>query len=352
MLLSSSPLIRSATPSTYLIQFGSVRTPTQFAASIATMETTHFAGSVTRAQFTDPVEGFTNLDQWVSRDYSVPYADLAASLATMQSINFVTWKQNFLRLDLARPGLTDMLDPTSREHFIHNIEVGAEVAYAAGFVGLLLDMEAYSGSILWNFTSLPAGPSFATYQAAYLDAAQEAMTRIEAKWPGRSPCQIIIAVSYEQLKDATDLTLLTADTYSLLPKFLDGLHDSATRSKITCLCEESYANTTQADFDYDIGLQTPPTVPWLGSSNYANVHLNGLSTWIDYPGSGFNFADPNANTMTPAVFANNLALMAPLVDRYIVVYTQEPRWPGFGSAAPGDGMPIEYINAVNNFPVS
>lgn len=332
----------------YIIQFGAVRSSTQARDNIATMETSYFAGTILRAQYDDPALGRANLDQQVSRDYAIPYSLLEPDLAVAQSINFQSWTQNFLRLDIARPGLTNMLDTASRDAFINNIRVGARFAFQAGYVGLLLDMEAYDSAILWSWPDQPVGPTFADYQAAYLDAGIRAMSVIEQEFIYR-PAQVIIAVSYEQLKNIVTQGQLEAYRYGLLPKFLDGLHDNATTTRLTCMCEEAYVNKTAADMDDDIRLQTPPDVPWLGSSNYSKVHLNGLSTWLDANGPPtFSYTNPENNYFTPAGFQNALDLMIPRVDLYLVVYTDSAtRWPGYANT-PANTTPNAYIQVLNN----
>lgn len=341
----------SARDTRYLIQFGGVRTPAQFLAKASEIQNNYFSGGVMRAQYVDPVLGLSNLDQQVSRDYAIPFSLLEPSLAITQSIPFTNWTHNFLRLDVARPGETNMLDSGSVDDFINNIRVAARFAYQAGFVGLLLDCEAYDSSALWSWPDQPAGPSFATYQAAYLSAGSIAINVIEQEFRYRQ-AQVIIAVSYEQLKDIATLGQLEVYRYGLLPKFLDGLHDNATTSRLTCMCEEAYVNKTAADFDYDISLQTPPNVPWLGSSNYSRVHLNGLSTWLDANGPGtFSYTFPASNYFTPAGFKNALELMIPRVDLYAVVYTDsETRWPGMVPDAPttDQAVPYDYVQVLNN----
>ncbi len=336
-------------PRPKIIQFGGVRTPAQFLVKAAEIQTNWFNGGAMRMQYVDPVLGLSNLDQQVSRAYSIPYALLADSLATTQSIPFTQWTDNFLLLDIAVPGETNMLDAGDLADFINNIRVAARAAKAAGFVGLLLDMEAYSSSILWSFPDQPAGPTFADYQAAYLAAGVAGIEAIEDEF-GDSPAQIVIAVSYEQLKDVVGAPALEADEYGLLPKFLDGLHDGATTSRLTCLCEEAYVNTTAADMNADIALQTPPGVPWLGSANYANVHLDGLATWLDATPPAFDYVDTSGNYFTPAGFQNALELMIPRVDKYCFVYTNSAtRWPGMVPDEPttDKAVPAAYVTVLN-----
>lgn len=330
----------------YIIQFGNVRTPPQIAAAISTMETNYFNGTVLRAQYTDPSLGFTNLDQQVSRNYAVPYSLLEASVAISNATNFQRFKHNFMRLDVARPGTADLFNDTHLAAFINNIRMGARAAKNARCKGLLLDMEAYDSSIFWRFTSLTPGPTFAQYQARYLYAGQLAIAAIEQEFP---LCKVAIFISYEQLKDATSLALLTADRYSLLPKFIDGLHDGATTTKLICGNEEAYVNQTDADFDYDLELQTPPNVPWLGSDNYSAVHVDGFSTWVEAPDSSLNFTYPTLNYNTPAIFRGNLQKMIARMqaNSYCFVYTQVARWPGWGNTDGVDTMPAEYIRALN-----
>ena len=338
----------------YIIQFGGVRTPAQFLASQVEIQTNEFNGGVMRIQGTDAtLGGLFNLDQQVSVAYSIPYAVYATSLTTTQSITFTQWTQNFLLLNVARPGTANLADAGELASFVNNISVAAQVAEAAGFVGVVLDMEAYDSSIFWSYPDQPAGPTFADRQADYVAAGEAVIAGIEAAF-GVAAAQVVIAVSYEQLKNTVGAAALEASRYGLLPSFLDGLHNDATTAKLICLCEEAYVNTTAADMDADIALQTPPTVPWLGSANYANVHLDGLATWLDAAPPTFSYTDVESNYFTPAGFRNALELMLARVDKYCFVYTNSAtRWPGMVPAEPTDdeAVPAEYVavlNAVNS----
>lgn len=332
----------------YLIQFGGVKTPAQWKAEETTIQTNQFNGGVMRIQGTDAhFGGLFNLDQQVSEPFSIPYAAYAASLATTLTISFTQWTQNFLLLNVARPGTTNLSVAGEAANLVNNISVAAQVAEAAGFVGVVLDMEAYDGSILWDYPNQPAGPTFADKQATYVTVGESVIAGIEAAF-APAVAQVIIAISYEQLKDITTLGALTANRYGLLPSFLDGLHNGATTSKLTCLCEEAYANTNAADMDYDIGLQTGAGVPWLGSSNYDAVHLHGLATALDHTPPTFSYSDTSTNYHTPEGFRTVLELMRPRVDKYYFVYTESTtRWPGMNAV--DNEVPAEYVDVLNGF---
>lgn len=332
----------------YLIQFGGVKTPAQWKAAETTIQTNQFNGGVMRIQGTDAhFGGLFNLDQQVSEPFSIPYAAYAASLATTLTISFTQWQQNFLLLNVARPGTTNLSVAGEAANLVNNISVAAQVAEAAGFVGVVLDMEAYSSSILWNYTAQPAGPSFATRQVDWKAVGVSSIAGIEAAF-APAVAQVVIAVSYEQLKDVVGTPALQANTYGLLPSFLDGLHDGATTAQITCLCEEAYVNKTAADMDYDLSLQATATVPWLGSSNYAAVHLDGLATWLDAAPPTFDYVDTSGNYFTPEGFRTVLELMKPRVDKYYFVYTDSAtRWPGMNAV--DNEVPAEYVDVLNGF---
>lgn len=346
---SKASSITAPTPAAkYLIQFGGVKTPAQWKANEVQIQTNQFNGGVMRIQGTDAFfGGLFNLDQQVSVAYSIPYAAYAASLATTLTISFTQWTQNFLLLNVARPGTANLSVVGEAANLVNNISVAAQVAEAAGFVGVVLDMEAYSSSILWSYPGQPAGPSFATRQADWKAVGEDVIAGIEAAF-APAVAQVVIAVSYEQLKNVSTLGDLTTNNYGLLPSFLDGLHDGATTAQITCLCEEAYVNTTAADMDADIALQTGAGVPWLGSSNYATVHLDGLATWLDATPPTFSYADPSLNYFTPTKFRTVLELMKPRVDKYYFVYTDSvTRWPGMNTS--DNEVPAEYVDVLNGF---
>ena len=335
----------------YIIQFGNVRKDTTIGASIRQMEAGgFFDGTVLRIGYADPFGAVAkNFDDNICYPYSPPYSVFATAKANLIACPFERFTENFIRCNSPTGGAVNVFDSAACEAYVNNFRMMSRLAEETGMRGLLIDNEHYSGSIFWTYTSQPSTYTFAQYQAAYYELGYRVMEAVQSE----GVKVVVLVVSYEQLKNVADLAALTADNYSLLPKFQDGMHDACwPTNRLVNFNEEAYANQSDAAFDADMALQTPPTVPWMGSINYSQVHEHGLATFLDSPGSGFDYAVPANNFNTPAIFAANVVKMLARVPRYCFVFTNQPVWKGWGGTVGLNVMPDDYEYALQDVRVT
>jgi len=308
-------------------------------------EAADFNGVIIQTTYTDPATRLSFLLNHISLPYAIPYELLAVSEQSLRATPFKKFRNNFIRLNIAEGGKTWLMDDYHRDIFIHNCRMSARLAKNSGMKGFFIDAEAYAGSIFWKYEALaalhPTAYEFADYQRKYAETGLLVGQAIAEEYP---EIIIPIAISYEQLRSVT-ATQLPSNKYGLLPSFLNGLHDGVgDRARIINTLEDGYANKVEADFDYDFNIQITKNVPYLNSSKYHTVHVHGMSTWCDYPGTGFDFNVVSNNYNTPAAFEANLDMALKRVD-FLVCYSQQINWqaPLVGVNAP----PAEYLAALS-----
>lgn len=340
--LTRSPQVRALSKDRkYIIQNGLNPTTNYVNTNIETMEQVAFDGIVIKAQYSDPFYGTVNFQERVCAPYSIPYSALSTPLTEMTGTTFRRFKHNFFRINSADPGTVWLFDKTETNAYLHNIRTAAKFAKAAGFVGLWIDNEKYNSSIFWKYSSLPSTYTFAQYQARYKEVAKEAMRLIQLEFPG---LEIVLLVSYEQL-DGVAAADLSTNNYGLLPSFLDGLYDAAEPpTTIHNYQEQGYGNQLQAWFDADFAIQLSANAPHLGSANYDHVNGIGMSTWPDYPGTGFDFATDTNNYDSGAQFALNLGKALAGVTKYVFVYNEQMKW--WAGTVGVDAAPTAYTDGL------
>lgn len=330
----------------YIIQYGLVSSTAHVATNIETMEQNAFDGMVIKAQYADPFYGTVNYHNYVCAPYSIPFSALATPLSAMQGCVFKKFRHNFFRMNPAEPGTIWAFDRAGVDAWLNNLYHGSLFAYLSrAFVGVMMDCEAYSSSPFFNYSLQPQTKTFVQYQAQYKALGREAGRRMISAFPA---CEFVLAISYEQL-DGVAVAALPTDTYGLLPSFLDGFTDAIEPpASIHNYQEQGYANQLQSWFDYDFAIQEEKNVPHLGSGNYPYVTNKGMATWPDYPGDGsFDFVDDTQNYDSAAQFALNLGKALAGVDKYVWVYNQEMKWPGFADTSPSvDDVPAVYVSAL------
>lgn len=329
----------------YIIQYGLVSSTAHVATNIETMELNAFDGMVIKAQYADPFHGTVNYHNYICAPYSIPFSALATPLSAMQGCVFKKFRHNFFRMNPAEPGTIWAFDRAGVDAWLNNLYHGALFAYLSrAFVGLMMDCEAYSSSPFWNYSLQPQTKTFAQYQAQYTALGREAGRRMLSAFPA---CEFVLAISYEQL-DGVATASLPTDTYGLLPSFIDGLTDAVEApASIHNYQEQGYANQLQAWFDADFEIQEEGNVPHLGSRNYSYVTNKGMATWPDTPGSGFDFNVDTNNYDSAAQFALNLGKALAGVDKYVWVYNEQMKWPGFADTSPSvPDAPAVYVAAL------
>lgn len=333
----------------YVVQFGQDVTTTYVKNNIATMEQQPFDGLIIDFMYQDPFYGLVNGSfEHICNSYAIPWTLLGTPVTDLLNTNFVKFTQCFIRGNIATPAqvgapIVNVFSASASQAYLNNIGMVARLAFQGGLKGILLDAERYNSSSFWYYPNLNHAYTFAEYQDAYFNLGKLAINRIQAEYPG---CTIMMPIFYDQLRNGPqDMSL---NLYGLFPKFLDGMFSGCEgATTIVSPTELGYCHKLPQDFDYDIFVQTPPNVPFLGADvlqQYNIFHEKSISTWIDCPGTGFNFIDVNLNYNTPAQFKYNVLQILNRVPRYCVVYNQAPRWWNYTVGV--NQMPIPYVTAL------
>ena len=326
-----------------IICTGNLRSDFYTKANIAEMEAAAaFNGVVIQSTYNDPVTNLSFLLNHVSHPFSIPYKLLEPSEQTIGTTNFKAFKHNFIRVNLAEPGLTWLFDPSERDSLVNNCRMCARLAKNSAITGILFDMEAYSNSKFWNYSALsalhPNTNTFDHYRYKYYDVGYQVGEELAEEYYNIT---LAIAISFEQLRSIPRASL-PSNRYGLLPSFLNGLHDGiGFDAKIINTLEDGYANRVEADFDYDLRIQKEP--PYLASGNYKKAHLPGMSIWCDYPGASFDFNDASKNYNTPHTFEDSLNLALQKVD-WLFCYSQQINW---DKQSINSSPPKSYLDALS-----
>lgn len=329
-----------------IINTGNLKSDLYVKTNIGQMETSaDFNGTVIQTTYIDPVTNLSFLLNHISKPYAIPYNLLIPSVDSLLKTPFDKLKSNFIRVNIAEPGETNVFNPAHVTAFINNCGVTARLAANSRVIGIFLDCEAYASSIFWKYEALSAlngrGISFAEYQTKYYEVGALIGQEITKEYPN---IKIAIAISFEQLR-SVPVGDLPTNRYGLLPSFLNGLHDGVgLEVRLINSLEDGYANRVDGDFDYDLAIQEPKNVPYLTSTNYSNVHVHGMSTWCDYPGTGFDFVDTSKNYNTPQIFQGNVQKCAERVD-WIFMYCQQLNWQ---APTVGNAPPEPYLKALSS----
>lgn len=320
----------------YIIQFGGDKNTAYCRANAQQMERqAYFHGTIIDVSLTHPIFGRINSINSIASGHSLTWDLFSVPLDDLKNAQFKRLTQNLIRSNIAAAqgvGIPtiDITDEKHKASYLNNIKMFARFARESRCRGVLFDNEAYNQSTFW-------APGLGKTEASFNQLGAETMRALVDEYPS---ALIVIAISYEQVEfHPANLK------YNFLPAFLDGFHDAAPSGvKIVNFGEEAYANKTLADMDYDIRYQLKKNLTFCKSQNYDQVHEHGLATFLDYPGTNFNYLDDTLNYNSIDQFSRNLFMMLERAPRYVFVYTQQPKW--YSGVVGVDSMPEGYRKAL------
>ena len=163
-------------------------------------------------------------------------AQFDAEVALLRATPFDKLTDNFQMFNV-RTGGVDWLDDQAFEVVIGNARTAAQVVRDAGLRGLFFDVEQYDDPV-WN-PALPAGVTFATYEAAARRRGAAFMAAILEEKPDIT---IITTVSYSEVFRAVCIQgmPLEEDRYRLLPAFLDGMFEARAIARAPALIVDGF----------------------------------------------------------------------------------------------------------------
>ncbi len=336
---------------------------------IAAMERKPFDGVVLHLTVPGVPPHLSNFS-WHVADHRYRWDDLRPAFEELQTVPFRRFTHNFLRLNLNstdRP--VDLLDDGAWEILLSNLKLAARIAREGSLRGFMIDPEGYAPA-----DPLDGSPRFNSfdYRRRAVQKASFEAYRSAAFQRGQQTAAVLADL-------APDLVLLfafaysfpcrspkpeTERTYGLLPAFVDGILAAKPRSMTVVEGHEPsypfrYCHQFQEAYRrLRNECRRLSSVP----KQYDQELEIGFGIWMDYE-SGEScapyhkerkpcpWADPNLyseqdrHLVDPQIFERAVASALDLSDRYVWLYSHEPKW--WTSASPdGENLPVEFVQAV------
>jgi hypothetical protein len=211
-----------------------------------------------------------------------------------------------------------------------NLELAARLAKRGGCPGILLDTEPYQGP-LWDFhAQAKQHPhSWDELSAQARRRGGEAMAALERGYPGLT---VFLTFGYsEPLNESVGYRKPVIDTrYALLVPFLDGMFGAASDSAVIVDGHEgSYSYRDPALFAAKADTMRHAARRLVAQPERYSRRLSvGFGIWLDLNSDhvGWNADHPESNYFTPAAFAVSVQAALDHADRYVWIYSQQPRW--------------------------
>jgi hypothetical protein len=326
-------LLPELTPERKLIEFGWDEPSTAFLRQhIREMERMPFDGVVLNARFTG-TDGREQVLNWKAFGrQAIPWSALEPALSDLEATRFRRFTDNFLRMNVTPGDVGWFGDFTP---VIHNARMTARLVRRGGLAGILFDVEQYEGRLFsYNDQSgrEPRPPE--AYLAQVRRRGREVMRAFQAEAPGLT---VFLTFGY-------NLPGLYPDSYGLLAAFLDGLFEEAAGgTRIVDGFEFSYPYRSSEEFErgYRKMVVTGRRLSAVPGAYRARLSA-GFGIWLDWNWrfEGWSTQDFAANYFTPQALEASLTAALRRSDRYVWLYSEQPRW------WPRARLPEAYIASV------
>jgi hypothetical protein len=138
----------------------------------------------------------------------------------------------------------------------------------------------------------------------------------------------------------------SAAGYGLYADFLDGMLETCgPQTKLVDAWEYSYPYKTEDQFRQAYGSIKDQSLAWTAEpEKYRRNVTAGFGIWMDcsWRQVGWNTDDFSKNHFTPQEFENAVRAALKTSDRYVWVYTEQPRW------WTREKLPAPYVEALAN----
>lgn len=253
----------------------------------------------------------------------ITWEQVQPALSDLKQIRFKKFTDNFLRLNLL-PGDIDWFDDFRIP--VENSAVLARLAKEGGVKGILFDLEAFRVP-QFDYFKQPHKQqfSFEQYQLQVKKRGEEIMRGIQHGYPD---LVLFLTFAYDQAGD--DPAGLSAHRYGLLPSFLDGLFTAATgKTRIVDGYEASYPYRDLKKFRAAYKqIHNPKRMHCGVSEMYSQRVEAGFGLWMDLESDKqkWDVTEFSNNKFTPRQFTDALSAALQVTDRYVWVYTEQPKW--------------------------
>lgn len=265
----------------------------------------------------------------------VPEAAVKKGIEDLHSSKLSRFTENFVRCN-AQPGDIDWFDNVAP--ILHNVRAAARIVRATGTRGIFLDVEPYQEHIFNHSTRPLKGQKYlAEYAEQVQKVANQIIVAIEEEAPGIT---IFLPFGYE----TAQAKARPKDTYryNLLGAFLDGLLEGAITVDLVNGYEAAYGAMKEQDFTYAYNLMKGDATVAKDPAKYRRIFSFGFGLWMDLESNkkGWSVDNLDRNLFTPDKFQRALIYAFKHSDRYVWIYTQQPRW------WPPTDLPPEYLGAI------
>jgi len=348
-------LVFTASPSAAdkkLIEFGWDEPDTSFMrAHVDEMERTPFDGCVfhityAKAGETGAGTGAFVWECWSRRAFTEK--ELQPALEDLKATKFRRFTENFLRFNTA-PGDVDWFDDFSA--IVSNARLAARVAREGKARGLLFDIEQYNSPLFDYHKQRDAkGKSWDEYAGQVRRRGREVMAAFQEGYPGLSVF-LTFGYSLPYAQTGGDPAKLPEAHYGLLAPFLDGLLDAAEGGTLIIDGYElSYGYKELAQFTKARRTMTQGVLPFVHADHdkYPKHVSAAFGLWMDedWRKKGWNTDDLSKNYFSPEAFESAARHSLETTDKYVWIYTEQPRWWTAGGSP--EKLPPAYERALRS----
>jgi hypothetical protein len=331
---ASSLAAQETAPAKKLIEWGWDEPDTKFMReNISRMEEHPFDGVIFHVASSKG--GSFTWEIWGQRAFG--REEFQQSVEDLQATNFRRFTDRFLRVNVT-PGKVDWFDDATWSTVRDNFSVAAQVAKEGRCTGFMFDVEQYEGQ-LFNYAQLPPRP-LADYQAKVRQRGAEWIRAVNAQFPNIT---ILLTFGYAITRPPEGKDSSQA-TYGLLADFLDGVLEACSEETILVdAWEQSYPYKERRQFEQARETITTTALEWAAVPEKYREHVRaGFGVWMDYNWrqKGWDTEDATKNHFTPDEFEASVRAALELSDRYVWIYTEQPRW------WTNEKLPAAYVEAL------
>lgn len=277
-------------------------------------------------------------EMWGDRKFEV--TEFRHSIDNLKATKFVRFTDRFLRVNVT-PGKVDWFDDGAWAVVQNNFGVAAQVAKHGGCKGFMFDVEQYNEG-LFDYAKQPhrESKSFTDYQAVVRERGKQWMTEVNRHFPDIT---VLLTFGY-RIAQPRDGQSRAEIHYGLLADFLDGMLDACSeRTTIVDAWEYSYPYKDRDQFEEAYRTIKQTSLQWTGVPDKYRRHVQaGFGIWMDcrWRQVGWNEDDFSKNHFTPEAFERSVRAALDVSDRYVWIYTEQPRW------WTNERLPDAYVDAL------
>lgn len=325
-------------PGKKLLEWGWDEPDTQYIRRhIVSMERLPFDGVVFHAN--SARSGNLTWEIWGKRAFTL--AEFQTAIDDLTATKFQRFTERFLRVNVT-PGDIDWFDDRQWATVAANFAVAAAVARRGGCCGFVFDVEQYQAQPFDYHRQTHANSrTFGEYQAKVRQRGGEWIRAINRAFPDVT---ILLTFAYAIAQPHGSREQRSAVKYGLLAAFLDGAVEACTEgTTFVDAWEPSYGYTRRSQYEQAQRTIKERALAWTAVPQKYHDHVRaGFGVWLDndWRSHGWNETDLSKNFFSPQAFADSVRAALSVSDRYVWIYSEQPRWWS------GDKLPRAYVQAL------